>query len=80
MIVKNFTDMKIEKHKIRLGLKGDVYIWNDRFIESLQSHRRLFPNSTATTIEEAYEERVAFETEQAQKRREVSENADNSTI
>lgn len=61
MIIKDLTNMKIEAHKIRLGLKGDVYIWNERFIESLPSHRRLFPNSTATTIEEAYAERVVFE-------------------
>lgn len=80
MIVKNFSNMKIESHKIRLGLKGDVYIWNERFIESLPSHRRLFPHSTATTIEEAYAERVAYEAEQERKHREVSENADDSTI
>ena len=61
MIVKNFSDMNWEKHKIRLGLKGDIYVWNDHFIESLSSHKRLFPNSTAATIEEAYAERVAFE-------------------
>ena len=61
MIVKNFTDMKIEKHKIRLGLKGDVYIWNDRFIESLESHKKLIPGSTAKSIEEAYIERVNYE-------------------
>ena len=80
MIIKNLTDMKIEAHKIRLGLKGDVYVWNERFIESLSSHRRLFPNSKATTIEEAYEERVAYEAEQERKRREVSENADNVNV
>ena len=61
MIVKNFTDMKVEKHKIRLGLKGDVYIWNDRFIESLESHKKLIPGSTAKSIEEAYIERVRYE-------------------
>ena len=61
MIVKNFTDAKIEKHKLRLGLRGDVYIWNDRFIESLESHKRLIPGSTAKSIEEAYIERVNYE-------------------
>lgn len=61
MIVKNFTDMKIEKHKLRLGLRGDVYIWNDHFIESLESHKRLIPGSTAKSIEEAYLERVEYE-------------------
>ena len=61
MIVKNFTNMNIEKHKIRLGLKGDVYIWNDRCIESLDSHKKLIPGSTAKSIEEAYIERVNYE-------------------
>jgi len=60
MIVKNFTNMNIEKHKIRLGLKGDVYIWNGH-IESLDSHHKLYPESKATTIREAYAERARFE-------------------
>lgn len=66
MIIKNFTDMKIEAHKIRLGLKGDVYVWNGH-IESLDSHRRLYPESKATTIREAYAERARWETESARK-------------
>lgn len=75
--------MAIEKHKIKLGLKGDVYLYNGINIESLESHKRLYPESTAATIEEAYAERVERE-EQARaaalERAEVSENADNSTI
>ena len=59
----------IEKMKQKLGLTGDVYVYNDHFIESLESHKRLIPNSTATNIEEAYAERVQWEQEQAEQRR-----------
>lgn len=74
MIVKNFTDMKIERHKIKLGVKGDVYVFNGVHIESLESHKRLYPESTATTIEEAYAERVAIEARLEAAR--VSENSE----
>lgn len=80
MIIRNFTNMAIEKHKIKLGLKGDVYVYNGINIESLESHKQLYPDSTATTIEEAYAERVAFE-ERAkaaalEKMREETENGE----
>lgn len=61
MIVRDLANFDIEKHKIRLGLKGDVYIYNGVQIESLESHKRLYPDSTAKTIEEAYAERVERE-------------------
>ena len=68
MIVKDKTDLKIENLKERLNLTGDVYIYNEHFIESLESHKNLVKNSVATTIEEAYEERVNWEKEQEEKR------------
>lgn len=65
MIVKNGTDAAIEGRKKRLNLEGDVYIYEGHFIESLESHRRLIPDSTASTIEEAYDERVEYEAQRA---------------
>ena len=61
MIIKDGTDRIIERRKAALNLSGDVYIYGGHFIESLESHRRLIPDSTATTIEEAYAERVEYE-------------------
>ena len=61
MIIKDKTNPNIERHKQRLGLTGDVYIVNDLFIESLESHKVLIPTSTATTIEEAEQERIQYE-------------------
>lgn len=70
MIIRDKTDEIIERRKTRLGLSGDVYIWNGHFIESLDSHKVLIPDSTAQTIEEAYDERVAYEEEQERRRAE----------
>lgn len=70
MIIKNNTDERVERRKRRIGLSGDVYIWNGHFIESLDSHKVLIPDSTAQTIEEAYDERVAYEEEQERRRAE----------
>ena len=61
MIMKDGTDARIEQHKAKLGLTGDVYIYGDHYIEDLEGHRRLIPESTAATIEEAYAERVEYE-------------------
>lgn len=63
MIIRNNTNADIERHKARLGLTGDVYIVNGVQIETLESHKRLLPTSTATTIEEAEQERIAYEAE-----------------
>lgn len=60
---------QLERMKKNLGLSDEVYVYNEHFIESLESHKNLIPESTATTIEEAYEERVQWEQEQAEKRR-----------
>ena len=64
MIIKDGTNSNIEQHKQKLGVTGDVYLVNGHLMESLASHRKLFPDSTATTIEEAEAERIAFEQEQ----------------
>ena len=61
MIYKDGTNPKIERKKARLGLEGDVYIYSDHYIEDMAGHKRLISNSSATTIEEAYEERVEWE-------------------
>ena len=66
MVIKNGTDAVIEERKRRLNLEGDVYIYEGHFIESLESHRRLIPDSTASTIEEAYDERVEYEARRAE--------------
>ena len=61
MIIKDHTNSAVERHKQRLRLTGDVYLINGIQIESLESHKRLIPTSTATTIEEAEAERIAYE-------------------
>ena len=68
MIFKNNTNADIERHKARLGLTGDVYLIKGVLIESLASHKRLIPESTATTIEEAEVERIAYEAALDEKR------------
>lgn len=76
MVIKDKTDQSVERHKARLGLTGDVYIINNLLIESLASHKRLIPSSTATTIEEAEQERIAYEAELAEQRRQAQEEAE----
>lgn len=56
MIIRDKSKNKIEIVKQKLGLVGDVYII-DNIIESLASHKKIVPNSTAKTIEQAEEER-----------------------
>lgn len=56
MIIREKSNFKIEKVKQKLGLFGDVYII-DNIIESLDSHKKIVPNSNAKTIEQAEEER-----------------------
>lgn len=80
MIIKNGTNANIEKHKQKLGLTGDVYLVNDHFMESLESHHRLFPGSTATTIEDAMAERIAYEQEQERIRLEQAAQAEQERI
>lgn len=71
MIVKDGTNPKIEKLKARLGLTGDVYLYNNHFVENLESHKKLIPNSVATNISEAFVERVEYEIEQEKIREEM---------
>lgn len=71
MIVKDGTNPKIEKLKARLGLTGDVYLCNNHFVENLESHKKLIPNSVATNISEAFVERVEYEIEQEKIREEM---------
>ena len=75
MVIQNQTNEAIERHKAKLGLTGDVYLVKDHFIESLESHKRLFPNSQAKTIYEAEAERVAYEEEQERIRQILAEEA-----
>ena len=78
MIIKDKTNADIERHKEKLGLTGDVYLFKEHFIESLGSHKKLVPNSTATTIQEAEQERIIYEAQQELKRLEQAEqNAGN---
>lgn len=74
MIYKDGQDAVIEKRKARLGLSGDVYVYNHR-IEDMTGHKRLFPESTAKTIEDAEAERIAFEEELERKRAEEAARA-----
>ncbi len=80
MIIPNGTDPNIEKHKQKLGLSGDAYLLDGHLLETLESHKRLFPGSKATTIQEAEAERVAFEEEQARIRAEESAKAEQERL
>lgn len=80
MIIKTGTNSNIEQHKQKLGVTGDVYLVNGHLMESLASHRRLFPDSTATTIEQAEAERIAFEQEQERIRLEQAAQAEQERI
>lgn len=76
MIYRDGMNPRIEKWKQELHLKGDVYVI-DNFIESLESHRKLFPNSTANTIEEAQHERILFlKAEEERRVKEAAEKAE----
>ncbi len=76
-IVRNNTDAKVEEMKLKLNLSGDVYIYNNHFMESLESHKKLFPESSATTIEQAYLERVEYEQEKLRLQQEqAAQNAE----
>ena len=56
MIIRDKSNLAIEKVKQKLNLKGDVYLIGN-LIEDLQSHKKLVKNSIAQTIEQAEEER-----------------------
>ena len=59
MVVPDKSDPKVEHRKAKLGLTGDVYIV-DHHMESLASHKILFPESNAHDIYEAEVEYKVF--------------------
>ena len=87
MIIYNGTNPTIEKHKAKLGITGDVYLVDGHFMESLESHKKMFPNTEVTNISQAEAERVIYEQEQraireAQAQAELVEESqdDNSAV
>lgn len=73
MIYKDGENAKIEelKSKFSTPLKGDVYMVENH-IESLETHKIFYPESTATTIEEAEAERIALLTAEKEARAQTS--------
>ena len=65
MIIKDGTNDKIAKFKLKLGLVGDVYVVNNH-IASLYSHKKAYPQSIATIIEEAEQEFIKYQNEELQ--------------
>lgn len=81
MVVRSGMNSQIEGYKRKLGLRGDVYVVEGHFIESLESHRRLIPDSTAVTIEEAEVERLKhIEAEREMLARLAAESAERGEI
>lgn len=87
MIIYDGTNPTIEKHKAKLGITGDVYLVDGHFMESLESHKKMFPNTEVTNISQAEAERVIYEQEQraireAQAQAELVEESqdDNSAV
>lgn len=76
MIYKDGTDETIERLKKRLNLTGDVYLVGQNYIENLETHKKLIPTSTATTIEEAEAERLVFMQEEAERLAKLAEEAE----
>lgn len=73
MIIRK-NDTERLKHRQALNLQDeDIYVYKEHFIESLRTHKNLIPNSTATTIEEALAERIAYEEEQRLERIRLSQ-------
>jgi hypothetical protein len=64
MIIKDKTNLKVEKDKAVFGITGDVYLVN-HCMESLESHKVYMQQngeiSNATTIEEAEQERIEID-------------------
>lgn len=73
MIYKDGTNATIERMKSKLGITGDVYVVGEgNYIENLEGHKILIPDSTATTIEEAETERLAYIEAQKAKQAELA--------
>jgi hypothetical protein len=76
MIIKDGTNAKVEKLKKTLKIKGDVYIVGEgNYIENLAGHKKLYPTSSATSIEEAEAERLAFLEYEAEQRAKAAQEA-----
>ena len=80
MIIPNGTDPNIEKHKQKLGLSGDAYLLEGHLLETLESHKRLFPDSQATNIQEAEAERLVYIAEQARIQAEEAARAEQERL
>lgn len=65
MIVYRGTNKKLDAHMDRLGLTAPVYFVNN-YMASLESHKKIFPESNASTIEEAEAEKIAYDKQQAE--------------
>lgn len=80
-IIRDKTNTKMQRHKTIHGLSGDVYlITPGNTIESLASHKQLFPESTATTIEEAAAYHVEYLNNLVEQRRQAAAaQADDTT-
>ena len=73
-IIRDKTNKVMQRHKTIHGISGDVYVITPgNIIESLASHKKLFPESTATTIEEAGAYHAQYLTNLAEKRRLAAE-------
>lgn len=73
MVYKDGTNAKVEQMKAKLGITGDVYIVGEgNYIENLEGHKVLIPGSTATTIEEAEVERLAYIEEEKARQAELA--------
>lgn len=68
------TPAKVESHKKAHGLTGDIYIVN-HYIANLESHKKFFTDSTATTIEEAQTEMENYLLEEEAKQKAAMEEA-----
>jgi len=65
MIIKDKTNKYYEKQKKTFGITGDIYVINNHLVESLESHKLYMLQhnevSTATTIEQAEQERIELD-------------------
>lgn len=77
MIYRSGENEQVDILKTKFGLQGRVYLVGD-VIQSLESHKKMFPNSSATNILEAEEEYLAYLAEQRERQlvlsQEESEN------
>jgi len=76
MIYRDGINVQIENFKKKLGLIGDVYLVKEHEISDLINHKILIPSSTATTIEEAEAERIAYEAEQEALRAQMAQETE----